>query len=154
MRKPVLADDDRTWVKNRPAALVLDIGNAIYTLMLQFLTQVYSMEGRTAEAKKTLLESAFGLMHSLGKAGSLLTLLPANPEKPGTKAGLSFALERHFNSLELKNESMLLQERLDEIIAATEDLLKEQGLAAHEGQVKELCATLQKVRALSFAKTH
>jgi hypothetical protein len=59
------------------------------------------MEHRTAEARKVLLEGAFSLMHGIGAMGAILSQLPASPEIPEVRAGLSFDLNRHFNPIEL-----------------------------------------------------
>lgn len=124
MRKPVSEQDERIWVTDPVSSKVMDLGNAIYGLMLRCLTQIYFMESRSASRKKTLLGSAFGLMHALGKAGSLLTQLPAGSSETDKKAtaGLSFALERHFSAFELKNETALIRERLQDLISVAEEL--------------------------------
>jgi hypothetical protein len=121
MRRPA-ENDARVWVKAEPAALHMDLGNAIYGLMLRCLVQIYSMEERPAAQKKILLDAAFTLMHVLSRTASDLTRLPAHPDHPGVNAGLSFALNRHFAPFEVGNEKRLLSERLGEIIKTIEAL--------------------------------
>jgi hypothetical protein len=123
MRKPV-QNAGTVWVNHPTSSLFLDLGNALYSLMLRFLTQVYSVEQRTPEAKKTLLEGAFSLMHSIGVAGSLISKLPATLENSGPNAGLSFALNRHFNPLELSSEKRVLSERLQQLLETIVHLKK------------------------------
>jgi hypothetical protein len=150
MRKPAVDSDARTWVTDPLSARVMDLGNAIYGLMLRSLTQVYFMESRPRTGKKLLLETAFSLMHALGKAGSLLTQLPVD-ESAQVTAGLSFGLERHFNALELKNEKALICERLEDLVAVCEELEQETRLLTVQTKAAaEITTSLRK--ALSRLK--
>lgn len=129
MRRPA-EQDERIWVKAQPAALYMDLGNALYGLMLRFLVQVYSMEGRPAQQRKILLESAFTLMHALSSAARALSRLPAHDAHPHVNAGLSFALNRHFTPFEAHNESLLLAERLSEIMEGMDAIMEREGASA------------------------
>lgn len=135
MRRPA-ERDERIWIKAQPAALYMDLGNALYGLMLRFLVQVYSMESRPAAQKKILLEAAFTLMYSLSATARYLSRLPANEAHPGVNAGLSFALTRHFTPLEVGNERMLLEERLSQIMDGMDSIAQGEGADAL-GKVRE-----------------
>ena len=124
MRKPA-TPEGRVWVNESRAAHYLDLANALYGLMLRFLVQVYSMENRNGAARKTLLEAALSLMHSVAAIAGLLTKLPASRDFPGTTAGISFALERYITPSELTSEKLLLVERLDEILDEVQTLRNE-----------------------------
>jgi hypothetical protein len=123
MRRPA-EQDERIWVRAQPAALFMDLANALYGLMLRFLVQVYSMESRPAAQKKTLLDAAFTLMHAFSATARYLTRLPASEQHPGVNAGLSFALNRHFTPFEVGNERMLLSERLSEVIDGMDAIME------------------------------
>lgn len=129
MRRPA-ERDERLWIRAHPAALYMDLGNALYGLMLRFLVQVYSMESRPAAQKKILLESAFALMHALSATARYLSRLPANDAQAGVNAGLSFALTRHFMPFEVGNERMLLEERLSQIMEGMDAIMEGEGATA------------------------
>ncbi|HYX35507.1 MAG TPA: ferritin-like domain-containing protein [Oligoflexus sp.] len=150
MRRPA-EDDERVWVNAQPAALVLDLANALYGLMLRFLVQIYSMESRSADQKKILLNAAFTLMHALSATARYLCRLPADPKRPGVNAGMSFALNRHFTPFEVGNEKMLLSERLTEVMAGMEAIMKEPGTDSLRPVLQSLEAirvSLQKLPAV------
>jgi hypothetical protein len=131
MRKPANRAG-RVWVSEAPAARYLDLANALYSLMLRFLVQVYSMEDRRLAARKILLQSAFSIMHALAAVAALLTRLPAGGDYPGITAGMSFALDRYFTPFELSSEKILLLERLDELIGEINTISAEHGRSEDE----------------------
>ena len=114
--------------------------------MLRFLLQLYSMENRTTEARKALLEGAFSLMHGIGALGAILSQLPASPEVPGVNAGLSFDLIRHFNPIELSSENQLLTERLNEVLAALTALRDDGQFPSHVNSLERVQSTIVHVR--------
>ena len=139
MRKPVTADD-KVWVTEPRTALYLDLANALYGLMLRFLVQVYSMENRNVADRKTLLEAAFSLMHSVAATGSLLTRLPANRDFPGIAGGISFSLDRYFMPLELTSEKHLILERLHDVVGMVLTLRNDTAdLGANDTKLAEEC---------------
>ena len=145
MRKPV-ESEGTIWIDDARAALYLDLGNAIYSLMLRFLLQLYSMENRPAEARTVLLEGAFSLMHGLGAIGAILSQLPASPGVQGVNAGLSFDLIRHFNPIELFSENQLLTERLNEVLAALKELRRDVQFPSHAGGLESVHSAIVQVR--------
>jgi len=116
MRTPV-NNDDRVHIIAEPAASLIDLANALYVHMLRMLQQVYSSHVRKASDKQALLKSAYLLMHATTSVAEHLTLLPANPEHPGTAAGMSFATIRMLAPLEMGAiEVQLLRERTEELL--------------------------------------
>lgn len=93
MRRP-LTDDDRVWVTALPAAVRLDLANAIYGETLILLVQAYGDDTPKA-LRKAFVAVAIQLMHAVGQLGTALARLPANEELPGVNAGLSFAVPRN-----------------------------------------------------------
>lgn len=144
MRKPT-TPEGRVWVNQGPAADYLDLANALYSLMLRFLVQVYSMENRRRAAKRNLLDAAFALMHAVAVVAGLLTRFPANRDCAGTTAGISFALNRYFTPFELTSEKLLLLERLEEIL---DDLrrLRDDAEDRRAGVGEELAESLDSVK--------
>ena len=96
MRQPFVAD--RVHVASARAAPVLDIANAVYSLMLRFLVELYQTSSRQAEARKAMLGGATGLMHVLGELSDVLTTLPAGADD-GPRAGVTFAMLRSTEGL-------------------------------------------------------
>ncbi len=116
MRTPV-NNDDRVHIIAEPAASLIDLANALYVHMLRMLQQVYSSHVRKASDKQALLKSAYLLMHATTSVAEHLTFLPANPEHPGTTAGMSFATIRMLAPLEVgETEVQLLRERTEELL--------------------------------------
>jgi hypothetical protein len=105
MRRPA-AGVARVWITARPAAELLDLGNAIYGALLTLLAQLY--EPHAPGGRKVLMGAAVKLMHGLSRVGEQLARLPASPEHPGT-AGLTFAVPRAFGP---RAETALIAERL------------------------------------------
>ncbi len=146
MRKPAI-QQNVLWISHPQTAPVLDIGNALYSLMLRVLMQVYTGSGRASSDKKLLLESAFALMHGIAIVGTALTELPASQADPSVGAGLSFTLNRHFTALELRSEKNLILERVNEIMEATGRLDHEMD---HKDWIHQLNTMLRKIsKALS-----
>jgi len=141
MRKPV-ESEGTNWINDARAVLYLDLGNAMYSLMLRILLQLYSMENRTAEARKVLREGALSLMHGIGAIGAILSQLPASPEVPGVNAGLSFDLIRHFNPIELSSENQLLTERLNQLLAALTELRDDVQFPSHADSLERVQSTI------------
>ena len=145
MRKPV-ESEGTIWINDARAVLYLDLGNAIYSLMLRFLLQLYSMENRSAEARSVLLEGALSLMHGIGAIGAILSQVPASPDVNGVNAGLSFDLNRHFNPIELTSENQLLTERLNELLAALIALRDDVQFPSHASSLERVHSTIIQVR--------
>lgn len=115
MRKP-LNPENRAWVTEPLAAEYMDIANALYILMLRVLVQIYVIENRPKEAKQTLLNTSYTLMHAMASVAETLTHLPTDDSSDCELAGMSFAMVRSLAPLQGKAEKQLLCERLNHII--------------------------------------
>lgn len=122
MRRP--ADPDgKVWIELQPAADLLDLVNATYTLMLRFLVQGYA-ETRGLKAQRVLVDAAVDLMFAISPVASHLTTLPANSQRPDITAGMSFAMNRVVAATPADAVTdCVLIERCDEIAAAAARLL-------------------------------
>ena len=123
MRKPA-EPAGLIWINDSKSASFLDLANALYDMMLRTLVQIYSFESRSEKDRSKLLDSVFEFMHTLAAVGSHLTTLPAGKDYPGTTAGMSFAINRHFSPLEQRNEILLLKERLEAITDKIQELAR------------------------------
>jgi CDGSH-type Zn-finger protein/uncharacterized Fe-S cluster protein YjdI len=95
MRSPV--SNDRLQILAEPASTLLDAGNTCYGLMLRLLSLVADDPAYFAQlpaGRKTVVEQTLLLMHVTTEIGSALTTLPAHPDHPGVRAGLTFTVSR------------------------------------------------------------
>src|SRR5471032_2399051 len=96
-RNPVMRSqvttDERVQVVSEPAISLLDVGNSSYFMMLR----LFALMSDTANCllpRPVVMAQAMTLMHALADIGFALTGLPANPDYPGVRAGLTFSLSR------------------------------------------------------------
>ncbi len=118
--RPRLTDMDEgcVLVTNPEALRAMDLGNALYNLMLRFLAQSWGRDSANKAAKKLYVDQARHLMRLLMPVGEYLASLPAGPEYPGVTAGMSFTLARDIQRLPLgDSEPLVLAERTHEIVA-------------------------------------
>ena len=90
MRRPQASG--RIHVTGAAAAPLLDAANAVYSLMLRCLVELY--DSADPVRREALLGAAFGLMRVLGEMASALTRLPAADSPASPHAGLTFAMMR------------------------------------------------------------
>jgi CDGSH-type Zn-finger protein/uncharacterized Fe-S cluster protein YjdI len=122
MRSPVVAGE-RVHVVAEPAALLLDAGNACYALMLRLL-ELMSQEAHVLPlARRELCDQTLLLMRALTEIGSALSALPANPERPGVNAGITFTVSRSALAFQsAASAAVLLAERYRAIAARLDEL--------------------------------
>ena len=92
MRSPVTTEE-RIQIVSEPAISLLDVGNSSYFLMLR-LFALMSDAANCLLPRPAVMAQAMTLMHALADVGMALTRLPASPEHPGVRAGLTFSLTR------------------------------------------------------------
>jgi hypothetical protein len=116
MRRPP-EPDGKIFVDAPAAAMVLDLGNAIYNLLLRCLVQAFGRQGEAhAGNQRRYFDAAIPLMHALSLTASTLVEMPASASHPGTNAGLSFTILRSVEPLLAgPAETVLLQERIREV---------------------------------------
>ncbi len=91
MRRPAKGLE-RLWVTAEPAAAWLDLGNALYGLMLQLLTQAFSQSDTAYQTR--LMKAGVEVMEAGAAVAMALARMPANADHPGVNAGLTFAAPR------------------------------------------------------------
>ena len=92
MRAPVTTDE-HVQIVSEPALSLLDVGNSSYFMMLRLLA-LMSDTANCLLPRPAVMAQAMTLMHALADIGVALTGLPANPDYPGVRAGLTFSLSR------------------------------------------------------------
>ena len=104
------------WITAEPAAMVLDVANASYGLLVRLLAQAYATSGPDAAADKgQLMSAAMALMHVLAQAATALVQLPASPEHPGLHAGMTFTMLRGVEPFAGAAARRLIVERLRQL---------------------------------------
>ncbi|ESQ78744.1 hypothetical protein AEYBE204_12220 [Asticcacaulis sp. YBE204] len=115
------ASDERVYISNPEAAQVLDFGNATYNLLLRALVQAFC-QNRSDATQERFMTLALGLMHVLSSVAQTLASIPAT-EGGRLTAGLTFTTLRGLEPLATGEvETILIQERLLLLIAATRDI--------------------------------
>ncbi|KQW66974.1 hypothetical protein ASE17_19880 [Phenylobacterium sp. Root77] len=140
------AGDEMAYIDGRDAAPVLDLGNAVYGLLLQLVVQAFGRTGEGAgAAQRRLMAAAIDLMHVLARVAGALVRLPAGLEHEGRHAGLSFtmlrAVEPFFTG---EAEDVLILERLAELRSGAERL--ERRVAGLAGLASAIAAVSQEYR--------
>lgn len=118
--------EEKVFVDAPPAAAVLDLANGVYGLLLRLLVQAYGRRGPSGEEEQRhLIGTAIGLMHVLAATATTLVSMPASESHPGINAGMSFTMLRGVEPFPSGTaESKLIQERLQELHAAAQQLVK------------------------------
>jgi CDGSH-type Zn-finger protein/uncharacterized Fe-S cluster protein YjdI len=124
-----LADAEHsTQVSNSLARHVVDLGNAIYGLMLQSLAQICTPVPLPSGLRQGLADVSCKLMRYATVVGEAAARLPICDDKPGVNAGLSFALPKSFGQYAQANAARILSERASELAEACRIIEKEQAL--------------------------
>lgn len=112
MRAPVTLED-HVQIVSEPALSLLDVGNSSYFLMLRLLA-LMSDSANCLLPRPAVMAQAMTLMHALADIGAALTGLPANPDYPDLRAGLTFTLSRTAFAYESPlSAAVLIAERME-----------------------------------------
>ncbi|HKT20323.1 MAG TPA: ferritin-like domain-containing protein [Stellaceae bacterium] len=139
------ARDDVTPITDPLTAKVVDLGNALYSLMMRTFAQVFSPAPLPRELRIGLAGAATELMYLVGDIGEASTRLPLGPTRPGAAAGLSFALSLSSGQLVQRCAAQILAERAEALAAAAaklEERLRRFDIASRLGAVAQRFATL------------
>jgi CDGSH-type Zn-finger protein/uncharacterized Fe-S cluster protein YjdI len=138
-----IADEASTTRVTDPLARkVVDLGNALYGLMLQTLAQVCSPVPLPSGLRQGLADVSGQLMRYTTVVGEAAARMPVCADKPGVNAGLSFALPKSFGQLVQANAAQILAERAAELAAACRAIEKKQALPGVAGGLAELAGQL------------
>jgi len=138
VRNPVLGDTgvlhDGTPIAEPATAQVVDLGNAIYALMIRALSQVLAPAPLPRDLRLELAQVTTALMYALGRVADVATRLPADSACPGSTAAPNFELPGSSGQLVQQCAARILGERAAEIAAAARRLTNAaplSGLADH-----------------------
>ncbi|HEX4340501.1 MAG TPA: ferritin-like domain-containing protein [Polyangiaceae bacterium] len=141
MRKPVIAEG-HLFVDARPAAEVLDLANAIYTLIVRLIGRMFGPTDETDAERRALGFASIELMQVLTATSDVLTTLPANLAQPGVNAGVTFACSRSLDALPQHEAAWRIFRERGLELAKTSD-----GLAKTEPRLAPVAARLTKIAA-------
>ena len=123
---------DVTVIRDPVTAQVVDLGDALYALMLRTFAQIFSPAPLPHDLRVELSLSAAELMQAMTIVGEAATRLGVDPANPGATAGLTFALSLSSGQLVHRCAAQILGERTRELAraaAALQDLAPLMGLA-------------------------
>lgn len=121
MRRPS-EPEGKIYIDAEPAAMILDIANALYGMLLRFLVQAYAQPAAAAPTKERMLAAAIRLMHVLDKTAKALAKLPASLDHPGINAGMTFTMLRGVEPfIGGAAENILILERLGQLSNGTKE---------------------------------
>jgi hypothetical protein len=142
MRRPP-EPEDKVFIDDPRSAPVLDLANAIYSLLLRFLLQAFGRPDESGSSRRRYMDGAIGLMHVLAQISSALATLPASSAYPGVNAGMTFTMLRSVEPFFVGAvERTLVNERLAELTAGARRLaeLSTPGLDGLERKLREVAA--------------
>ncbi len=136
---------DLTPISEPLTAKTVDLGNALYGLMMRTFAQVFAPAPLPRELRRGLAVAATEIMLAMSQVGEAVTCLPVGPAHPSATAGLSFALSLSAGQLVQRCAAQLLGERVRELADAAAKLSQHVplvGLAERLGSVAALFAAL------------
>jgi CDGSH-type Zn-finger protein/uncharacterized Fe-S cluster protein YjdI len=117
-----MAHKDVVLITDPLTCKVVDLGNALYALMMRTFAQVFSPAPLPRELRVGLAAAATEVMYAMSFVGEAATRLPVGPAHPGATAGLSFALSLSSGQLVQRCAAQILGERVRELANAAAKL--------------------------------
>jgi CDGSH-type Zn-finger protein/uncharacterized Fe-S cluster protein YjdI len=142
VQNPALGDAagraDLSLIADAKAAKIVDLGNAVYALMMRTLAQVFSPAPLPAELRVGMAVGSTELMVALQIVGEAATRLPANGST--ATAGLTFSLPRSAGQLVQSCAGQILSERTQELADAATALERHANLSGVGARLAKLAA--------------
>jgi CDGSH-type Zn-finger protein/uncharacterized Fe-S cluster protein YjdI len=104
------------------SAKVVDLGNALYALMMRTFAQVFSPAPLPRELRVGFAAAVTEIMYAMSYVGEAATRLPVGPEQPGVTAGLTLALFLSSGQLVQRCAAQILGERVRELAGAARQI--------------------------------
>ena len=113
---------DVTLITDPLTSKVVDLGNALYALMMRTFAQVFSPAPLPRELRVGFASAVTEIMYAMSYVGEAATRLPVGPEHPGVTAGLTLALFLSSGQLVQRCAAQILGERVRELANAARQL--------------------------------
>ena len=136
---------DVTPIADPLTAKLVDLGNALYGLMMRTFAQVFSPAPLPRDLRVGLAASATEIMYAMSHVGDAVTRLPVGPVRPTATAGLTFALSLSSGQLVQRCAAQILSERVRELAGAAAKL---EGRVPLLGLAKRLTAVAERFTEL------
>jgi CDGSH-type Zn-finger protein/uncharacterized Fe-S cluster protein YjdI len=127
------------------ATQVVDLGNAIYALMLRSFVQLFAPNPQPELLRSGLSGVATSLMYALTGVGEVATRLPLKAEGGPLNAGLTFELLGAGGLLVQPCAALLLAERANELAAAAHRLESEVAMPGIAARLESCAKQLRKL---------
>ena len=126
IRNPILGEfgiqHDGVPIADPVTARVVDLGNAVYALMIRTLSQVLAPAPLPTDLRGALAAAATTLMAVMGRVAEMATRLPVDAVRAGETAALNFELPGSSGQLVQQCAARILGERAAELAAAARRL--------------------------------
>jgi CDGSH-type Zn-finger protein/uncharacterized Fe-S cluster protein YjdI len=126
IRNPILGDfgiqHDGVPIVDPMTTRVVDLGNAVYALMIRALSQVLAPAPLPADLRVALAAASTTLMAVMGRIAEIATRLPVDAARSGATAALNFELPGSSGQLVQQCAARILGERAAELAAAARRL--------------------------------
>jgi CDGSH-type Zn-finger protein/uncharacterized Fe-S cluster protein YjdI len=119
---------------------VVDLGNALYSLMMRTFAQVFSPAPLPRALRVGFAMAATEIMYAMSTVGEAVTRLPVGPSHPGATAGLTFALSLSSGQLVQRCAAQILGERAKELSDAATKLEEGGSLSGVAGRLATIAA--------------
>ncbi len=113
---------DVTLITDPLTSKVVDLGNALYALMMRTFAQVFSPAPLPRDLRVGFAAAVTEIMYAMSYVGEAATRLPVGPEQPGVTAGLSLTLFLSSGQLVQRCAAQILGERVRELANAARQL--------------------------------
>jgi CDGSH-type Zn-finger protein/uncharacterized Fe-S cluster protein YjdI len=140
-----LAHADVTPITDPLTSKIVDLGNALYALMMRTFAQVFSPAPLPRDLRMGLAAATTDMMFAMTSVGEAATRLPVGRGRPGFNAGLTFALPLSSGQLVQRCAAQILGERARELANAARKLdtnVPLVGVATRMNSVADLFTTL------------
>ena len=127
-----------TRISDPVTAQVVDLGNALYALMMRTFAQVFSHAPLPRDLRVELSAATTELMYATTLIGEAATRLPAGGNDPGAMAGINFVLPISSGQLVQRCAAQILSERARELAGAAARLEDHAPLAGLAGRLEAL----------------
>jgi len=117
-----MAHGDVALITDSLTSKVVDLGNALYALMMRTFAQVFAPAPLPRDLRVGLSAAATEIMYAMSVVGEAATLLPAGASHPGVNGGLTFALPLSSGQLVQRCAAQILGERASELANAARKL--------------------------------
>lgn len=128
VENPSLSDprgrQDTTLIGDPLTSKAVDLGNAIYSLMMRTFAQIFAPAPLPRDLRVGFAVAATELMYAMSYVGEVVTGLAVGPARPGATAGLTFALSLSSGQLVQRCAAQILCERARELANAASQLEK------------------------------